>query len=77
MNDKPDLIKVGDRVVVHGWTVPIRVKRIYLEDATGHETPFSEKAGRVMLALDWGEFGESKVALHDENRTWYRYMIAN
>lgn len=78
MKDKPNIIKVGDRVVVQGWTVPITVAKIYLEDPTGHETPFSETAGRVMLKLDWGpEFGESKVALHDENKTWFRYAVVN
>ena len=70
-------IKVGDRVSVYGYTLPITVSRIYWVDAQGNETEFSKLAAKVMLELSWGEHGKSKVALDDENKVWYRYSNAN
>lgn len=72
------MIKVGDRVVVTGYNgVPVHVSRLYWIDSNGLETEFSQLAAKVMLELDWGTLGKSKVALDDENKVWYRYSVSN
>lgn len=73
-----NMIKVGDRVVVTGYCgLPVHVSRIYRIDSKGVETEFSQLAARVMLELDWGTLGKSKVALDDENKVWYKYNSSN
>lgn len=71
--------KVGDRIIVKGWAhFDVRVSRIYQEDARGNETKWDFETNRIMLELDWGpEFGKSKVALHDKDKTWFPYNSAN
>lgn len=76
MNNKN--IKVGDKVVVCGYVnLPAIIYNIYWEDFNGKVTSDSSKISRIMLELDWGEHGKSRVALHDENKIWYRYSEAN
>jgi hypothetical protein len=70
------VIKVGDRIGVRGWKIPVVVSRIFYEDATGNEIPRAQSVS-TMLELDWGEHGKSKVALHDEGDTWYHYTSSN
>jgi len=55
-------IQVGDRVVVYryGHDFPIKVKSIQ-----------QEPTGNTRIILDWGDFGESRVWLHDEGKTWH------
>lgn len=70
-------IRVGDRVVVQGYPVSVWVSRIYRVDRYGAETLLLEATAKIMLELDWGELGKSKVALEDENKIWYRYCETN
>lgn len=61
------MIQVGDRLVVQQMPYPAYVERIETDQATGV----------VTLFLDWKEFGKSRVYLHDENNTWYKYTANN
>jgi hypothetical protein len=71
-------IKVGERVVIPSWKdLKITVSRIFFLDKEDLETKFQDNAVRVMLELDWGTFGKSRVSMTDENKTWYRYTSAN
>lgn len=70
------MIKVGDRVVVGTWDFPVFVTRIYFENDDGEEV-FEFEGGIKMLALDWGMHGKSKVAMHDEGKSWKKYSIPN
>ncbi len=71
-------IKVGERVVIPSWKdLKITVSRIFFLDKEDVETKFQDNAVRVMLELDWGTFGKSRVSMTDENKTWYRYTSAN
>ncbi len=71
-------IEVGERVVIPSWKeLKVVVSRIYFLDNQDLETKFQDKCVRVMLELDWGTFGKSKVSMCDENKTWYRYTSAN
>lgn len=54
------MVKVGDRVVVSGWDLPVYVAAIQKDPGTAS----------VILHLDWKEFGKSRVFLHDQNKTW-------
>lgn len=72
------MVRVGDRVVVKGWPeIVVKVARIYQVDPRGNETKWDFDTARIMLDLDWGEYGTSKVALHDKNRTWFPYTSSN
>lgn len=72
------MIKVGDRIVIRSWPqIKTVVKRIYKADSVGKETRWEFETGLIILELDSGEFGISKVSLHDENKYWYRYSDAN
>jgi hypothetical protein len=53
-------VKVGDKVVVgSSMGYDITVKSIQtLEDK------------RVELILDWGQYGKSRVYMHDHGKTW-------
>lgn len=73
------MIKVGDRIVVGTWDIPVFVERIYFEDNDGNEV-FEFESARQMLALKWGvngEHGKSKVALYDEGNVWHKYLELN
>lgn len=61
------MINVGDRLVVQSMAFPAYVERIEYEESTA----------RTILHLDWKEFGKSRVYLHDENKTWYKYVSNN
>jgi hypothetical protein len=71
-------IKVGERVVIPTWKdMKVVVSRIFFLDKEDLETKFQDNAVRIMLELDWGTYGKSRVAMTDENKTWYRYTSAN
>jgi len=61
------MVKVGDRLVVQGMQFPAYIEKIEPEPSTA----------RVILHLDWKEFGKSRVYLHDENKTWFKYESNN
>jgi ketopantoate hydroxymethyltransferase len=61
------MVKVGDRLVVQGMPFAAYVERIEEDLASA----------RTVLHLDWKEHGKSRVYLHDENKTWYKYTNAN
>jgi hypothetical protein len=61
------MIKIGDRLVVQSMPFPAFVERIEREENTD----------RTILFLDWKEHGKSRVYLHDENSTWYKYIANN
>lgn len=67
-NDMPNAPAIGERIIVNGimHTKAHVKKRLY-----------NEKTREVVLVLDWGHLGESKVYLHDEGETWYRYASTN
>lgn len=55
------MVKVGDRVIVGDWDyLPVHVESIEKEEGTD----------RVILRLNWGEHGKSRVYLHEQNETW-------
>lgn len=79
-----DKIKIGDQVVVSGWlpsVAVVKVARIFWEDSSGRETDVPSLAATVRLGLVWefpdGTQQTSKVSLHDEGRSWYRYTSSN
>lgn len=61
------MIQVGDRLVVQSSAFPAYVERIEEEPSTK----------RTIIYLDWKDFGKSRVYLHDENVTWYKYSNCN
>lgn len=61
------MIKVGDRLVVQSMPYPAYVENIEHEESTAS----------TILHLDWKEFGKSRVFLHDENKTWYKFIANN
>ena len=61
------MIQVGDRLVVQQMPFAAYVERIETDQTTGVTTLF----------LDWREHGKSRVYLHDENNTWYKYTANN
>ena len=61
------MIKLGDQVVVHGIMPPAVVKKIW----TDHDSC------RVVIELDWGDKGSSRVYAHDQNKIWYKYSDMN
>lgn len=61
------MVKIGDRLVVSGMPFPAYVERIEYDPQTA----------RTFIFLDWKEFGKSRVFLHDENKTWYKYSENN
>ncbi len=71
-------IKVGDRVCVKNWQhLPAVVSDIYMENKEGIKTKWEFDCSRVVIELDWKEHGKSKVALHDQNNTWFLYKSNN
>jgi hypothetical protein len=74
------MIKIGDKVVIKNWSeYKPKVVRIYREDPNGKETKWDFETGRIMVQLDWSEYGfeKSKVALHDQDKSWFLYSDAN
>jgi hypothetical protein len=65
-------LKIGDIVIVKGFSHKTKVCRIFMENSRGEETEYENECARVRAELDWGEFGKSKVSMHDENVTWFR-----
>jgi hypothetical protein len=61
------MIEIGDRLVVSGIPFPAYVEKVEYESETD----------RTVIYLDWKEHGKSKVYLHDENKTWYKYSCNN
>jgi len=53
--------------VVQGMPFPAYVERI--EDDPG--------TASTILHLDWGEFGKSRVFLHDQGKVWELYSELN
>lgn len=71
------MLKIGDKVIVKGYTNPVIVSEIYQEDRAGKKTKWDFDTARVMIVLDWGSFGKSKVSITDENKYWHKYSEAN
>jgi hypothetical protein len=66
--DNEDLsISLGDQVVVQGIFPPAIVEKIW----------FDEETKRVVIELNWGDRGHSKVYLHDQDKVWYKYTKVN
>lgn len=65
-------LQIGDAVVVKGFNHKTKVSRIFMENSRGEETEYENECARVRIELDWGEFGKSKVSMHDENIIWFR-----
>lgn len=61
------MVQIGDRLVVQGMPFPAYVESIEYEQSTD----------RTIIHLDWKEYGKSRVYLHDENHTWYKFKNAN
>ena len=62
------MIKIGDRVVVSGrMETPVYVKDI-VDDPEN---------AQIILILNWGIWGTSRVYLHDQDKTWYKYSESN
>lgn len=69
-------IKIGDRIRVGSWHLPVIIDRIYFVDNDDNEVP-EELAARIMLEVNWGEHGKSKVSMADEGRRWFKYQDLN
>jgi len=50
---------------------------MFWENARGEETTNEAEFARLMISLDWGSYGMSKVAYDDEGKTWVRYADQN
>ena len=61
------MLKVDDKIVVHGIMPPARVSKIWFDIDTN----------RHVIELDWGNRGNSKVYGHDEGKVWYKYDSCN
>ena len=61
------MIKVGDRLIVNNLPFPAFVEAIQFEPETY----------RTIVYLNWREHGKSKVYMHDENKTWKKYLEVN
>lgn len=62
-----DRIKIGDRLIVANRDEKVVVEKIY----------YDEKIAGVVLILDWGVYGKSRVYAHDEGKTWHKYNDIN
>lgn len=69
-------VKVGDKVKVGSWDLPVVVKRIYHVDEQDNEV-FDFESNRTVLLLDWEGHGQSKVFMHDEGKSWKQYFNIN
>lgn len=61
------MVQIGDRLVVQGLPFPAYVERVEYEPTTD----------RTIIHLDWKEHGKSRVYLHDENKTWHKFLALN
>lgn len=64
MNSLP---KIGERIVVYGLPQEAKVASVQWD------TTFFD----WIIGLDWGNYGTSKVKLHDEFKIWYRISTVN
>ena len=62
-----DMVEVGDKVVVQGIMPPATVEKVW----------FDEERMRLVIELNWGDLGESKIYGHDEGTVWYKYTGTN
>ena len=53
-------INVGDFVCVKGNPIKAKIEKIWYDESTARE----------VVELNWGEFGKSRVYMHDLNKTW-------
>lgn len=61
------MVKVGDRLIIHGLPFAAYVERIEEDLATAS----------TIIYLDWKEHGKSRVYLHDEHKVWAKYSNVN
>jgi hypothetical protein len=61
------MINVGDRLVVNKMSHPAYVEKI----------EYDAETDRTIIFLDWKEHGKSRVYLHDENNTWFKFESNN
>lgn len=61
------MVQIGDRLVVQGMPYPAFVEAVWV----------CQETHRIVIELDWREFGKSKVYGHDENHLWYKYTGSN
>jgi len=61
------MVNVGDRLVVQGISQAAYVEKVWYDEANA----------RIVIELDWKEFGKSRVYGHDENKVWFKYTNAN
>lgn len=61
------MVKVGDRLIVQGSEFPAYVETVWYDEATA----------QTVIELDWREYGRSKVYLHDEGKTWHKFIDVN
>jgi hypothetical protein len=61
------MLTIGDRVVVYGWELEVRVI----------DVSWSGEKNGWQFTLDWVGFGRSIVFDHDENVVWYKYETTN
>ena len=63
-----NLPQIGERIVVYGMTqYDTRVEKI----------TYVPQEARHHIALDWGQYGKSRVYDTDEGKTWYRLGSIN
>lgn len=73
-------LKIGDKVVIKGWTqFQPKVAEITQHKGDGEKTKWEFDTGYVRVKLDWSEYGfaPSYVSFHDENKQWFRFSSAN
>jgi hypothetical protein len=58
------MVKIGERLVIQGMPFPAYVEFVEYDAATA----------RTVISVDWKEHGKSRVYLHDEGKTWERYL---
>jgi hypothetical protein len=61
------MVKIGERLVVQSMPYPAFVESVEYDPSTGV----------TVIHLDWKEHGKSRVYLHDENNTWFKYTSNN
>lgn len=61
------LPNIGERIVVHGMQ-----QKAIVENVT-----WIESVNDWKIELDWGQFGKSRIWLHDENVVWFRHSSSN
>lgn len=60
-------VKMGDRVIVMD-----RPEKVVVDNVR-----WVSDEGRWIIALDWGQFGMSRVYSDDEGKVWKRYDEVN